>query len=177
VRPVPRRDLVVLAVGLAVATFVLVRSFYGDLPPLHWWLGVPIGLLGVAEALGARTLRIRLEAEREARSRRPSTAVVARRDAATVRPVEPMLVARVAVLAQASAYVGAGFTGLWIGVLLHVGPAVGRLSSAAGDTVTSAVGAVLAVGLTVAALRLEAVCRVPPRGGSREDEPGRPDPA
>jgi hypothetical protein len=33
------------------------------------------------------------------------------------------------------------------------------------------------VGLTVAALRLEAVCRVPPRDGSGEDDPRRPDPA
>lgn len=172
--PVARRDLAVLALGLAVATFVLVRSFYGDLPPLHWWLGVPVGLLGAAEALGARTLRIRLEAEREARSRR-SAPVAARRDAVPVRPVEPMLVARVAVLAQASAYTGAGFTGLWVGVLLHVGPAVGRLSSAAGDTVTAAIGAVLALGLTAAALRLEAVCRVPPRAGS--GDPDGPDPA
>jgi hypothetical protein len=175
VKPVGRRDLGVLAVGLAVAAWVLVRSFYGQLPPLHWWLGVPVGLLGVAEALGARTLRIRLEAEREARSRRPA-AVAARRDAAPVRPVEPMLVARIAVLAQASAYVGAGFAGLWAGVLLHVGPAVGRLSAAAGDTLTAAIGAVLAVGQTVAALRLEAVCRVPPQDG-RGDPDGGPDPA
>jgi hypothetical protein len=176
VKPVARRDLAVLALGLAVATFVLVRSFYGDLPPLHWWLGLPIGLLGVAEGLGARTLQIRLGAEREARSRRPA-AVAARRDAVPVRPVEPMLVARVAVLAQASAYTGAGFTGLWTGVLLHVGPAVGRLSSAGGDTLTAAIGAVLALGLTAAALRLEAVCRVPPRDGSGDGGPDGPDPA
>ena len=173
-RPVARRDLAVLAVGLAVAAWVLVRSFYGALPPLHWWLGLPVGLLGVAEALGAGTLRIRLEAEREARSGRQGP-VAARSGTAPVRPVEPLLVARVAVLAQASAYVGAGFAGLWVGVLLHVGPAVGRLSSAAGDTVTSSVGAVLAFGLTAAALRLEAVCRVPPRDG--DDDPRGPDPA
>jgi Protein of unknown function (DUF3180) len=176
VKPVARRDLVVLAAGLAVVAWVLVRNFYGSLPPLHWWLGLPIGLLGVAEALGARTLRIRLAAEREARSRRPA-AVAARRDAVPVRPVEPMLVARVAVLAQASAYVGAGFAGLWLGVLLHVGPAVGRLSSAAGDTLTAALGAVLAVGLTVAALRLEAVCRVPPRDADGDGDADGPDPA
>ena len=102
--------------------------------------------------------------------------MAARRDAVPVRPVEPMLVARVAVLAQASAYAGAGFTGLWTGVLLHVGPAVGRLSSAAGDTLTAAIGAVLAVGLTAAALRLETVCRVPPRDGSGEGDPDGPAP-
>jgi hypothetical protein len=176
VKPVARRDLVVLAVGLGVAAWVLVRSFYGALPPLHWWLGVPVGVLAVAEALGARTLRIRLAAQREARAGRPGTPVAARRDV-PVRPVEPLLVARVAVLAQASAWIGAALTGLWAGVLLHVGPAVGRLSAAGGDTLTAAIGLVLALGLVLAALRLEAVCRVPPSDGRDDTDQGYPDPA
>ena len=57
-----------------------------------------------------------------------------------------MLVARLAVLAQASAYVGAVFTGIWVGVLLHVGPAVGRLQAAGPDTVTASLGVVCAAG-------------------------------
>jgi hypothetical protein len=89
--------------------------------------------------------------------------------------VEPLLVARVAVLAQASAWIGAAFTGLWAGVLLHVGPAVGRLSAAAGDTLTAAIGLVLSVALVLAALRLESVCRVPP--SDDRDDPDVPDPA
>ena len=63
------------------------------------------------------------------------------------------------------------FTGLWTGVLLHTGPAVGRLSAAGGDTVTAILGFVLSVGLGVAALWLEHVCRVPPGG----DDDERPD--
>ena len=165
--PVRRRDLVVVAVGLAVAAWLLVRTYYGSLPPLHWYLPVPLGLIAVAEALGARTLRARLEAERAARSgrdreTRPPGAV------AGVRPVEPMLVARVAVLAQASAWVGAVFAGIWAGVLLYVAPQLGRLQSAAGDTVCGALGLVFAAGLVAAALWLESVCRVPP-GGDDED--------
>jgi hypothetical protein len=158
---VNRRDLVVLAVGLAVATWLLVRAWYGDLPALDWWLPTPLAVLAVAEALGARTLKARLAALRSARaaSSRPAPGAP---PAGPVRPVEPMLVARLAVLAQASAYVGAVFLGVWTGVFVHVGPAVGRLEAASGDAVASVIGMVSSAALVAAALWLESVCRVPP---------------
>ena len=159
-RPVNRRDLVVLAVGLAVAAWLVVRATYGSLPALRWWLAVPLGILAVAEFLGARTLRARLAAQRD---RRPP----AERGTAPVRPVEPMLVARLAVLAQASAYVGAAFVGVWAGLLLYAAPAVSRLQAAGADTVTGVVGVVCSAALVAAALWLESVCRVPP---STDDE-------
>ena len=169
--PIRRRDLAVLAGGLAVAGWLIVRTFYGSFPRFDWWLPVPLGVLAVAEALGARTLRERLTAIREARSARGSEKSKAR-PAASVRPVEPLLVARLAVLAQASAYVGAVFGGLWAGVLAHVGPELGRLESARGDTITALLGIACAAGLVAAALWLEHVCRVPPEdnehnGGAR----------
>jgi len=168
--PVRRRDLAVLAAGLAVATWLLVRAFYQELPPLDWWLPAPLAVLAVAEALGARTLRSRLADLREAR------AALARADAPSptklVRPVEPLLVARLAVLAQASAYVGSVFTGIWIGVLLHVGPAVHRLQAAGPDTVTASLGIAAAVALVLAALWLESVCRVPPSSTDDDPAPG-----
>ena len=157
--PVRRRDLVVLTLGLAVASWLMVRAWYGDLPPLDWWLPIPLAVLAVAEALGARTLRARLAELREARSGRPRAAA---KPPSQVRPVEPMLVARLAVLAQASAYVGAVFAGIWIGVLAHVAPAVSRLQAAGSDTVTASVGIACAAALVAAALWLESVCRVPP---------------
>ena len=84
-------------------------------------------MLAVAEALGARTVRARLAAVRELRK---SRGTAAKATTGSVRPLEPMLVARLAVLAQASAWVGAGFVGVWAGVLAHVGagrrPAAGR---------------------------------------------------
>ena len=158
-KPVRRRDLAVLALGLAVAAWLLVSAYYGSLPPLDWWLPAPLGALAVAEGLGARTLATRLAAQRAARI---GKAVPADRRAAPVRPVEPMLVARLAVLAQASAYVGAVFLGVWAGVLAHVGPAVGRLQAAGGDTLTAAIGVVCSGALIAAALWLESVCRIPP---------------
>jgi hypothetical protein len=168
--PVRRRDLGVLTAGLAVASWLLVRAWYGALPPLNWWLPIPLAVLAVAEALGARTLRGRLADLREARGAH------ARTDASAlpklVRPVEPLLVARLAVLAQASAYVGAVFTGIWIGVLAHVGPAVSRLQAAGGDARTAALGIVSGAALVLAALWLESVCRVPPSSTDDEPAPG-----
>lgn len=154
-RPVDRRDLLVLATGLALAGWLVVRASYGSLPALRWWLPVPLGVLAVAEFLGARTLRARLAAQRDPRPQ-------AQRGGAPVRPVEPMLVARLAVLAQASAYVGAALAGIWVGVLLYVAPAVSRLQAAAADTVTGIVGVVCAAALAGAALWLESICRIPP---------------
>jgi hypothetical protein len=165
VRPVSRRDLAVLAVGLAVASWLVVRAGYGQLPPLHWWLAVPLGVLAVAEALGARTLRARLAAERLARrpgDRRPPVRGPA---PGPVRPVEPLLVARLVVLARASAYVGAVFAGIWAGVLLHVVPLLGEVAAASGDTVAAVLGLLCSAGLLAAALWLESVCRVPPTEG------------
>ncbi|TFV64127.1 DUF3180 domain-containing protein [Geodermatophilus sp. DF01-2] len=159
-RPVNRRDLLVLAAGLAVASWLVVRAAYGSLPELRWWLPVPLGVLAVAEFLGARTLRTRLAAQRD---RRPP----AERGTAPVRPVEPMLVARLAVLAQASAYVGAVFVGIWVGLLLYAAPLVSRLQAAGGDTVTGVVGVVCSAALVAAALWLESICRIPP---SSDDE-------
>ncbi len=158
-KPVSRRDLAVVAIGLALAAWLVVRATYGSLPPLRWWLPVPLAVLAVAEALGARTLRDRLGAVRAARRGGPRREEPA---APLVRPVEPMLVARLAVLAQASAYVGAAFAGVWAGVLLHVAPSVSRLSAAGSDTVTAAIGVACATALTAAALWLESICRVPP---------------
>ncbi|WP_409331055.1 DUF3180 domain-containing protein [Trujillonella humicola] len=172
-KPVSRRDLLVVAVGLAVATWLVVRAAYGDLPPLRWWLPVPVALLAVAEAMAARTLSRRLGALRAARrgargGRPPAAASPAAPRPEGARPLEPMLVARVAVLAQASAYVGAAFTGVWAGVLLYVVPALGRLDAAADDTVAGVIGVLSSVALTGAALWLEHVCRVPPS----EDDDG-----
>jgi len=162
--PVRRRDLVVLAAGLAVAAWLLVRSWYGELPSLDWWLPAPLAVLAVAEAMAARTLRLRLAAQRAARAgRAPRAGEAADRE---VRLVEPLLVARLAVLAQASAYVGAVLAGVWGGVLAHVWPAVGRVRAAGSDTVTAVIGIVCSLGLVAAALWLESVCRVPP-----DDEP------
>ena len=153
--PVSRRDLAVVAVGAAVIGWLVVGTFYGDLPALQWWQPLPIGLLAAAEGFGARTLRARLAAERD---RRPAPG---RSGAAAARPVEPMLVARLAVLAQASAWAGAAFTGLWAGALVHALTEVGRLAAAPSDALAAGVGVAMSTALVAAALFLEHTCKVP----------------
>ena len=157
--PVPRRDLAVLALGLVLASWLLVRAFYGELPALDWWLPAPLAVLAAAEAWGARRIRERLAALRRARAGAPPATGAG---SAPVRPVEPMMVARMAVLAQASAWMGAGFAGVWGGVLAHVAPQVGRLQAAGADAVTAVFGVGCAAALVAAALWLESACRVPP---------------
>jgi hypothetical protein len=164
--PIRRRNLVVLAVGLTVAAWFVIGAIYGSIARLDWWLAVPLGALAVGEALGTRTLRARLKAEREARSEQRAVATGSR-TTGPVRPVDPLLVARLAVLAQASAYAGAVFLGIWLGVLLYVAPQVHRLQAASGDLVASIVGVVCAGGLVLAALWLESACQVPPSEGDR----------
>jgi hypothetical protein len=177
--PVKRRDLVVLTLGLAVAAWLVVDAVYGSLPDLRWWLPAPIGVLAVAETLGTRTLRARLAELRSARAagrrrEQDDTRAGERAESAPLaRPVEPMLVARLAVLAQASAYVGAVFLGLWLGAFAFVAPQVGRLQAAGGDVVAAVVGVVCSAGLIAAALWLESACRVPP-GGDDDEGPLAP---
>lgn len=162
-RPVPRRDLAVVAVGLAVVGWLVVRAFYGSLPAFHWWQPVPLALLAVAEALGARSLRARLTTDRDRRrAARSGEAAAVQPGQRSAEPVEPMLVARLAVLAQASAWAGAAFAGLWAGALVHAATELGRLTAATGDAVAAGVGVVCSLALVVGALRLEDACRVEP---------------
>ncbi|MEI4273515.1 DUF3180 domain-containing protein [Klenkia sp. LSe6-5] len=164
-RPVPRRDLAVLALGLGVAGWLLVRTLYGSLPVFHWWQPLPLLLLAAAEALGARSLRARLGADRERRrAARSGEAAVLVPGQRADEPVEPMLVARLAVLAQASAWAGAGFAGLWGGALVFTATQVGRLAAAPGDAVAAALGVACSLALVAAALLLESACRTPEDG-------------
>ncbi len=163
-KPVSRRDLVVLTVGLAVAAWLVVRAAYGDLPPLRWWLPTPLALLAVGEAFAARNLSTRLRDLRSARAVGRGQASPDSRPTGPVRPVEPMVVARLAVLAQASAYVGAVFLGIWLGVLAYVGPSAGRLQAAGSDLVTAVLGVAVSAALVGAALWLEHECWVPEAG-------------
>lgn len=161
-RPVPRRDLAVVALGLGVAGWLLVRALYGELPGFHWWQPLPLLLLAVAELLGARSLRARLGADRERRrAARAGEAVALEPGQRVDQPVEPMLVARLAVLAQASAWAGAGFTGLWAGALVYTSGQLGRLAVASGDALAAGLGVACSLALVGAALVLERACRTP----------------
>jgi hypothetical protein len=139
-RPTRIPVLVAAAVLAGVAAYFLTRSFYADVqsPPVFaplWLL-----LLAIAESYTASTTSARLAG-------RPRT-----------KPINPIVVARLAALAKASSPVGALATGGYAGFLGYVASANGTQTGA--DTRTAAIGVGCSLALTVAALLLERVCRV-----------------
>ena len=159
--PIRRRDLAVLALGLVVASWLLVRTFYGELPSLDWWLPAPLAVLAVGEALGARTVRARLAAIRDARAARRRTTAARRSPVRCVpwsrcwspgwrcwrRPARGS--------ARGSPGCGAACSRTW------PPPSAGCRPRGA-DTVTAVIGIACSAGLVAAALALESACRVPP---------------
>ncbi len=145
------RDLVVIGLVAAVLGWLLVRQYYGALPPLRWYLPLSLGALGIAELISARTLRSRI------------------RGSEGLTPVDALGAASALALAKASAVAGSGFAGLWVGLLAYTVPNLGFLAAADNDTVTGVIG-VASSGLLVAgALVLENACRTPPPPKDRND--------
>ena len=144
------RDLLIAAGLAAVVVWLLVRTFYGDLPPLPYTFAVTSFLLAVTELLLAQSIRARL-------SGKPRT-----------KPIMPIAVARAAALAKASSLLGALGVGGWLGAIVYL-TSVWELRHAPADTLTAGISALVSVLLALAALRLERACRVP-------DVPELPDP-
>lgn len=139
IRPWP---LVVLTICSAVLGWLVIRLTYSSFPPLPWTAVPALLLLAVAEAWSGRNVRARIQ-------RRPGA-----------KPVEVIAVARMAVLAKASALVAVIFGGLSAGFLSYLG---GLLDKPAPRTDAITAGATLAaaLALTAAALYLERCCRAP----------------
>ena len=141
-RPTRVRDLLIAALGAGVIVWLLVRTFYGDLPPLPYTFAVTTFLLGMTELFLAQSIRARL-------SGKPRT-----------KPIMPIAVARAAALAKASSLLGALAVGAWLGTIVYL-TGEWELRQARADTLTSGISAFVSVLLTLAALRLEKACRIP----------------
>ena len=152
VTPIRPRDLVVTALVVAVVVHLLVRLTYGSLPAFPLSAGLPLAVLGLAEAIGGSALRSRI------------------RDRSGARPVQPLVAARAVLVARASALAGAVMTGVWAGLLAYVAPRSGDVAAAAGDTTAAALGVVGALVLVGGGLWLQHCCRTP-------DDPEGPDDA
>ncbi len=139
----PTRPSVLVVAGLAAAAagWLLVSAFYGRMPALPWLPTITVAALAVVEAVLAQSTRARIE-------RRPG------------HPrVDPLAVARYAVLARASSLAGAMFAGFSAGLLAWL---LLEPTRAASDDVPAAGAALVAsVALIAAALWLERACRVP----------------
>lgn len=141
--PTRPATLVVAVLGAAAVAWLGISRFYGDIPHLPWLPAVTVAALALLEGLAAFATKARIE-------RRPGTT-----------PVDPLAVARYAVLARASSLAGALFLGLYGGMLIWLLTQRSRLAAASDDVAPAAAGTVASAALVAAALWLEFSCRVP----------------
>ena len=139
-RPTRWYVLVLAAAVSGAIGYVLTRAFYADVQSPPQYAPLWLLLLAIAEAYTAQTTAGRLLG-------RPRT-----------KPINPLVVARLAALAKASSPVGALFAGGYAGFLGLVATRSGPPAHT--DTRTAIVGVVCSVALVAAALWLERVCRV-----------------
>ena len=171
-RPTRLRTLWAVLAGVAVVSWSvlsLLDSRGGALlPALPWSAPAALAVLAVLIALAALGVRRRLR--QRLGSGQPGGALTpvsgARR-----KPVNALVVARLAALGKASAYGGAVLAGAYAGyLLLLVGDLTTELRRELGAI--AGLAAIAAAGLGVAGLALERCCRVPPdRGGNGPDGP------
>jgi Protein of unknown function (DUF3180) len=149
VKPTSIGLVVAVAAAFGAICYAIVSLAYDALPPLPLYGAATVCFLAVAELFTASSVRARLRGH-------PGT-----------KRIDPLAVARLVALAKASAYAGAlafGAYGAFFGYTLQ------QLDNPhkAHDAAASGIGVAGSVLLTVAALLLERVCRVP---GPPDDEP------
>lgn len=140
------RDLLALALFAAIATWLLAGAFYGSLPPVPVFAGASLYPVAAIEVVLALVIRSRVNNHRVG----PGP-----------RQLHPITAARAVALAKASALVGAGSAGVWLGLLLYLMPQRSTVDAAASDTTGVVVGLVAGAVLVAAALWLEHCCRTP----------------
>jgi hypothetical protein len=141
--------LAALALGAGVLSWLVVRAQYGSLPALPVVGSVTLVVLAAFELVYAFSVRARL--------RNPEP-----------HRLEPLFVAKLAVLAKASSHAGAIVAGLYGGFLAYTLANLDNPRIRA-DSRTSGLSVVAAIALVGAALFLEYSCRVPrdPDGDDR----------
>jgi hypothetical protein len=155
-RPVSGRLLLVTAACLAAVTWGLLHLVYVNLPPLPWTIVPALLIMAALEAWAGRDLKARI-AGREPR-----------------KPVPPLFVARMVVLAKATAYAAAVVAGIALGMVIYL---FGLLHAATprSDMIIAGVAFGSSIALLLAALYLENSCRIPEDGSrDRDDQPAPP---
>jgi Protein of unknown function (DUF3180) len=156
VKPTSHRTLMVVGLLCAAITWAVLQAIYTSLPPLSW-TGVPALLIAaLAEAWAARDLKARISG----------------RDG--YKPAPPIFVARMAVLAKASAHAAAVLAGVSLGFVIYLLRLI-QAATPRTDMITAGVTFGSSLVLLAAALYLENSCRVPKDETSdRDDEPAPP---
>lgn len=152
-KPTKISELLVLTGVAAVATWILIRVFYGSMPPIPVYAGASLYLAAIAEVILAFVIRSRIKGSQIGDG---------------YRQLHPIAAARALALAKASVLVGSATTGVWIGALVYLIPQRSILKAAAEDAPGAWVGLGAAIALVAAALWLEHCCKTP------EDTPDEP---
>jgi hypothetical protein len=154
-RPTSASVLVVAGLAAAAVAWLLLSFFYNEWPRPPWLPVIVIAVLAVAEGLLAQNTAARVQ-------RKPGAP-----------RVEPLAVARYAVLAKASSLAGALYAGYSAGMLAYFVLSPTEFSRSAVPPTLG--GVVASVALIGAALWLERSCRVPDQPDhSDEDDSGYP---
>jgi hypothetical protein len=149
-RPTKVTTLILSALVTAALAWLVMKQYFADIPNVTWLAGLILAGLAVVEAIAAHDTKARVE-------QRPRSGAL-----------NPLLIARLVVLAKASSLAGAIFAGGYGGVAAWALSERGQLNVADANLPPSIGGLVGALGLVAAALQLERACRVP-------DPPDDPD--
>jgi hypothetical protein len=152
VKPTRPVVLIVLVVAVGAITWAVLGFTYVSLPPMPWTAVPTLLLLALGEAATGFNVRARIQ-------RKPDT-----------KPVEPLVVVRMAALGKASAHAAAVLVGVFGGFVGYLGSSLDKPTPRSDFFVS--VGTFLAALVLVgAALFLEYACRVPKRPEEEENRP------
>jgi hypothetical protein len=149
--------LVAVAVVAGALVWLVLRFTYSSLPPLPWTAVPTLLLLALGETWTGFNIRGRIH-------RKPGT------KPEDVKPVEPLVTARMAALGKASAHAAAALAGVFGGFAVYLGGSLDKPSYRS-DFGASVGTFVSSVALVVAALFLEWCCRVPKDPDQERDQP------
>ena len=142
-------DLAIPLFVVGIAAYFLLRVEYDALPPLGYFVPVPLAVLAIAELIAARRVRAAVRHNPDA------------------RPMQAITIARCVALGKASSLVGAGVVGAAVALLLHVLPEASTVAADANDARVGGFLLGVAVVLVAAGLLLERA-GVDPGGEDRD---------
>ena len=155
-KPTRPRTLLIVAVICGVIAWAVLQGIYASLPPLSW-TGVPALLIAAGiEAWAGRDLKARIAGRKG------------------YKPAPALFVARLVVLAKASAYAAAVLAGVSLGFVIFLIRLL-QATTPRTDMITAGVTFGSSLVLLAAALYLENCCRIP-KDSDRDDEPAPPPP-